>query len=48
VTIDSGGAHEVTEERIAALARDVIEKRSRTDEFGPAGRPNNEAPRADS
>jgi proteasome beta subunit len=48
VTIDAGGAHEVTEERIAGLARDVIEKRSRTDEFGPAGRPNNEAPRADS
>lgn len=48
VTIDSSGAHEVTEERIAGLARDVIEKRSRTDEFGPAGRPNNEAPRADS
>ena len=48
VTIDSGGAQEVTEERIAALARAVIEKRSGTDEFGPGGRPSNEAPRADS
>ena len=48
VTIDAGGAHDVTEERIAGLARDVIEKRSRTDEFGPGGRPSNEAPRADS
>jgi proteasome beta subunit len=48
VTIDADGAAEVTEGRIAALAREVIEKRSRTDQFGPGGRPNNEAPRADS
>jgi proteasome beta subunit len=48
VTIDAGGAHDVNEQRIAGLARDVIEKRSRTDEFGPGGRPSNEAPRADS
>ena len=48
VTIGAEGAEEVTEERIARLAREVIEKRSRTDEFGPGGRPSNEAPRADS
>jgi len=48
VTIGAEGAGEVTEERIARLAREVIEKRSRTDEFGPGGRPSNEAPRADS
>jgi proteasome beta subunit len=48
VTIEADGAAEVTEERVAALAREVIEKRSRTDQFGPGGRPNNEAPRADS
>jgi proteasome beta subunit len=48
VTIGAEGAEEVTEERIARLAREVIEKRSCTDEFGPGGRPSNEAPRADS
>jgi proteasome beta subunit len=48
VTIGAEGAEEVTEERIAQLAREVIEKRSRTDEFGPGGRPSNQAPRADS
>lgn len=48
VTIGAEGAEEVTEERIARLAREVIEKRSRTDEFGPGGRPGNEAPRSDS
>jgi len=48
VTIEDGGAEEVTEERISGLARDVIEKRSRTDEYGPGGRPSNQAPRADS
>ncbi|MCB0943954.1 MAG: proteasome subunit beta [Mycobacterium sp.] len=47
VTIGAEGALDVTEERIAALAREVIESRSRADTFGPDGRPNNEAPRAD-
>jgi proteasome beta subunit len=46
VTIDADGAADVTEERIARLAREVIEKRSRTDEFGPGSGPSNEAPRA--
>ncbi len=48
VTIDADGALEVSEDRVARLAREVIEIRSRTDEFGPGGRPSNEAPRADS
>ena len=48
VTIDADGALEVSEERVARLAREVIETRSRIDEFGPGGRPSNEAPRADS
>ncbi len=47
VTIEASGAADVTEDRIAALAREVIARRSAIDEFGP-GRPNNEAPRADS
>lgn len=46
VTIDADGASDVTEERIARLAREVIEKRTGTDEFGPGGGPSNEAPRA--
>jgi proteasome beta subunit len=46
VTIDADGAQDVSEERIAMLARQVIEKRSRTDEFGPGSGPANEAPRA--
>ena len=45
VTIDAAGAHEVTEERVAGLAREVIAVRARTDEFGPGGGPSNEAPR---
>jgi proteasome beta subunit len=48
VTIDVDGAQEVSEERVAGLSREVIETRTRTDEFGPGGRPRNEAPRADS
>lgn len=48
VTIETSGAQEVAEDRIAALAREVISARARTDEYGPGGRPNNEAPRADS
>ena len=48
VVIDAGGAHEVAEDRIARLAREVIEIRSRTDEFGPGHGPSNQAPRADS
>ena len=45
VTIDAAGAHEVTEDRVAGLAREVIAVRARTDEFGPGGGPSNEAPR---
>jgi proteasome beta subunit len=48
VTLEAGGAQEVSEERVARLAREVVEMRTGTDEFGPGGRPNNEAPRADS
>ena len=48
VTLEAGGAQEVPEERVARLAREVVEMRTGTDEFGPGGRPNNEAPRADS
>ena len=47
VTLEAEGAHEVSGERIARLAREVIEARSRIDEFGPGGPPSNEAPRAD-
>lgn len=35
VIIDAGGAEEVSEERIAEFARQVIENRSRADTFGP-------------
>jgi proteasome beta subunit len=35
VLIEADGAVDVAESRIAALARDVIESRSRTDTFGP-------------
>ncbi len=48
VTIEAGGAQEVSGERIARLAREVIEIRSGTDEYGPGGGPSNRAPRADS
>lgn len=37
VTIDAGGAVGVSEGRIAELARQIIESRSRTDTFGPDG-----------
>ncbi|GFG68246.1 proteasome subunit beta [Mycobacterium kubicae] len=37
VTIDAEGAVDVAEERIAGLARSVIESRSRADTFGPDG-----------
>jgi proteasome beta subunit len=47
VTIEAAGAQEVTEERIARLSREVIEKHSRIDEYGPGKGPNNQAPRAD-
>ena len=47
VFIGAVGAQEVAADRVAALARDVIEARSRIDEFGPGRGPNNEAPRAD-
>ncbi len=48
VTLEAAGAQEVTEERIARLAREVIENRSRIDEYGPGKGPSNQAPRADS
>ncbi len=35
VVIGTDGAAEVPEERVAALAREVIESRSRADTFGP-------------
>jgi proteasome beta subunit len=45
VTLGAEGAQEIAKVRIAELAREVIESRSRTDTFGPdAG----EAPRSDS
>ncbi len=47
VTIEAEGAAEVTEQRISALAREVIENRSRTNTFGPGTGPSNEAPRVD-
>jgi len=48
VTIEAGGALEVTGDRIERLAREVIAVRTRTDEFGPGTGPSNVAPRADS
>jgi len=45
VAIDAEGARDVSEERIARLAREVIEKRSGTSEYGPGPGPVNEAPR---
>ena len=48
VLIDADGAQEVTGERIERLAREVIEKRTDTDDFGPGKGPSNQAPRADS
>lgn len=48
VTIDADGAQDVSEERIARLSRQVIERRTRSDDFGPGGGPSNEAPRLDS
>lgn len=47
VTIEAEGAADVPEQRISALAREVIEKRSRTNSFGPGGGFSNEAPRVD-
>ncbi|WP_179469673.1 proteasome subunit beta [Mycolicibacterium vinylchloridicum] len=47
VTIGAEGAADVPEARISALAREVIEKRSRTNTFGPGNGPGNEAPRVD-
>jgi proteasome beta subunit len=37
ITIDANGAVDVAEDRIAELAREVIESRSRADTFGPDG-----------
>ncbi|CAN3129469.1 Proteasome subunit beta [Mycobacterium sp. smrl_JER01] len=39
VIIGADGAHEVPEERMAAVCREIIENRSRTDTFGPDARP---------
>lgn len=39
VVIGADGAHEVPEERIATMCREIIENRSRTDTFGPDARP---------
>lgn len=47
VTIEAEGATDVPEQRISALAREVIEKRSTTNTFGPGTGPSNEAPRVD-
>lgn len=48
VTIDGEGALEVPEERISALAREVIATRSHSSTYGPDGGPDNEPPRAGS
>jgi proteasome beta subunit len=48
VTIGVDGAVDVPERRIAELAREVIQSRSRADAFGPEASPGDEAPRADS
>ncbi|WP_176561913.1 proteasome subunit beta [Mycolicibacterium palauense] len=46
VTIDAEGAVDVPEQRIAELAREIVESRSRADTFGPDDRSTvNEAPR---
>ena len=42
VTIGAEGAADVPESRIAALAREVIESRSRADTFGPDAKPRGE------
>jgi proteasome beta subunit len=47
VTIEADGAADVAEQRISALAREVIEKRTRANSFGPGSGPSNEAPRVD-
>jgi proteasome beta subunit len=48
VTIDATGAIDIAEDRISALAREVIESRSRRDTFGPDdGSGVNAAPRGD-
>lgn len=39
VVIGADGAHEVPEQRMAAVCREIIENRSRTDTFGPDARP---------
>ncbi len=48
VTIDADGAIDVAEERIERLAREVIGKRTRSEDTGPGGGPSNEAPRVGS
>ena len=48
VAIEAAGAAEVAAERIATIARAVIDRRTGTDEDGPGDGPSNEAPRADS
>lgn len=48
VVIGPDGAADVPEQRIAELARVVVESRSRADTFGPDAGPDNQAPRGDS
>lgn len=48
VTIGAEGAGDVPEQRIAELARLVVQSRSRSDTFGPDGGADNQAPRGGS
>jgi proteasome beta subunit len=48
VTIGAEGAEDVPEQRIAELARQVVESRSRSDTFGPDAGAVNQAPRGGS
>lgn len=48
VTIGAEGAEDVPEQRIAELAREVVESRSRSDTFGPDAGAVNQAPRGGS
>ncbi len=47
VNIDADGADNVAERRIAQLAREVIESRSRADTYGPDAKEDAPAPRGD-
>jgi proteasome beta subunit len=48
VVLGADGAESVHEERIARLAREVIQSRSRADTFGPDASSDTDAPRGDS